>query len=347
MNVFLRKSGATVAAALLASSCAVRHPAGTTPDPAAPAAPQAGGVVVPVTLPALAEQSVQHVYHRNYINTVEVRLRDSLGNEAVQYVARNAYLATSRASGTVNVPFHNVMPGTFTLTVRTSHERLLSETGRISYDGLRDIFFVDGDGDELFDPGENEPRLISKSGSTNTNSNFLVFAPQHIDPNWIFPDALRTDTSTVSAGFGIGAATESIVAGQTTQVAVTVGQVPRWTSAVPMTSREVTAGEAITLTVADGDVLHAVDMVTVVAPSVSFTRGIVDLGAPLLNSYAPTVDATAGTVVFTPTRSTNGGVGSAPGAWPIWLTRLDCNVMLASARCRFLSENGARCNDWR
>lgn len=324
MNAFLRKSGATVAAALLASSCAAGLPSAPTGAIHAPAGPSQGipgSVTVPVTLPAIPEQAVQYAYDRNYINTVEVRLYDSLGNESVQVIARNAYLATSRASGTINVVFHNVMPGTFTLTVRTSHVPLLAAPGRVSYDSLADVFFADVDSSHGFNPGEKEYRLVSKSGSTVANSNFLVFAQDTEFTDWAFPDSLRQDVSTVSAGFGLGAATQSIVAGATASVAVTVGQVPSWGQAVPLTSREVTAGESITLSVADAAHLQAADVLRVAHEGVSFARGIVDFADPLQTAYVPTVDTDADTVTFTPTRSTNASANAAPSAWPIWLAR--------------------------
>ena len=323
MHAFLRKSGAIAAAALLATSCAVRPPVTTLDSPVSQTVDvkEPGTVTVPLTLPELSERSVQYAYDRNYINTVEVRLRDSLGNESVQYVVRNAYLAGSRASGTINVTFFNVMPGTFTLTVRSSHRRLLAADGPIKYDGLRDIFFVDNDADHSFDVGEDEMRVVSMSASSVATSNFLVFASDSRMPGWAFPDAQRTDTTSTAAGFGIGAATQSIIPGTTTQVAVTVGQVPKWAVTVPSTIREVTAGDAVTLTVANGNDLQASDTVMVTSPSVTFTSGIVDLGDSRLNLYGPTVDANAGTVVFTPTRSTNPNVNTVPGSWPIWLTR--------------------------
>ena len=326
MTATLRKSGAIAAAALLATSCAVRQPlATTTPDSPTQtvALTQPGDITVPLTLPALPERSVQYAYHSNYINTVEVRLRDSLGNEAVQYVARNAYLATSRASGNINVRFQNVMPGTFTLTVRSSHERLLAESGRIAYDGLRDVFFLDGDGDETFDPGETEMRVLSKSGATSDVSNFIVFDPSNIDSTWIFPTALRTDTTVTHAGFGTGGATQSITPGQTTTVAVTVGQVPQWAPQMLNAVRTVTAGETVVWNVKDGNAVQASDMLLVNAGA-GVTAGIVDAAdfdATKLHVYKPTVDTVAGTLTFIPTRATHPDTATSPTGMPVWLAR--------------------------
>lgn len=326
MNAKLRKSGAIAVSAFLATSCAVRQPLATS-TPESPTQTiersQPGDVSVPLTLPALPERSVQFAYHSNYINTVEVRLRDSLGNESVQYVARNAYLATSRASGNINVRFQNVMPGTFTMTVRSSHERLLAESGRIAYDGLRDVFFRDADGDETFDVGETELRVITKSAGTAAASNFIVFDPAHIDPNWIFPTALRTDTTSTHAGFGTGGATQSIIPGQTTTVAVAVGQVPQWAPQMLNTVRTVTAGETVVWTVKDGSALQAADRLLVNAGA-GVTSGIVnaaDFDDSKLQVYAPTLDAAAGTLTFTPTLATHPTPATSPTALPVWLAR--------------------------
>ncbi len=326
MNVTLRQSGAIAAAALLATSCAVHQPLAplTADSPMQTLELKApGDVTVPLTLPAIPARGVQYAYNRNMINTVEVRLRDALGNESVQYVARNAYLSGSTAAGTVNVRFHNVLPGTFTLTVRSSHERLLAETGRIAYDGLRDVFFRDGDGDETFDPGETEMRVIAKSGTTSANSSFIVFDAANLDVNWVFPASLRTDTTATQAGFGTGGATQSITPGQTTTVAVTVGQVPQWNPALLNAVRTVTAGESVVWSVKDGSALQASDML-LVNGSAAISGGIVDAADfddAFRTLYKPTIDAVAGTVTFTPTVATHPDTASSPTAWPVWLAR--------------------------
>jgi hypothetical protein len=326
MNAKLLKSGAIAAAALLATSCAVRQPLAPhtadsptqTLDVKVP-----GDVTVPLTLPALPERSVQFAYDRNYINTVEVRLRDSLGNESVQYVARNAYLSGSTAAGTVNVRFHNVMPGVFNLTVRSSHERLLADTGRIAYDGLRDVFFRDGDGDETFDPGETEMRVIAKSNATSATSPFIVFDAANIDVNWVFPASLRTDVTATHAGFGTGGATQSITPGTTTTVAVTVGQVPQWNPALLNALQTVTAGEPVVWSLKDGSAVQASDML-LVNGSAGVTAGIVDAADfddAKRTLYKPTTDAVAGTVTFTPTVATHPDAATPPTAWPVWMAR--------------------------
>ncbi len=326
MNAILRNSGAIAAAALLASSCAVRQP---LQPPTVESSSQKvelktpGDVTVPLTIPALPERGVQYAYDRNTINTIEVRLRDALGNESVQYVARNAYLSGSQAGGIVKVTFSNVMPGVFTLTVRSSHERLLAATGRIAYDGLRDVFFLDGDGDQAFDPGEIEPLVIWKSGTTNANSNFITFARNFVDVGWVFPDALRTDVSSTRAGFGTGGATESIIPGGTTQVAVTVGQVPQWNSTLLNSTRTVIAGDPVVMSVVDGSALQASERV-LVNGSATLEAGIVraaDFDDAKLSLYAPTIDAAAGTVTFTPTRATHPNAAVTPTAWRLWLSR--------------------------
>lgn len=328
MHAFLRKSGVIAAAALLASSCAVRQPfappaAGTHSQTIEVKTP--GMVTVPLTLPDRPERGVLYAYDRTMINTVEVRLRDSLGNEAVQYVVRNAYLAGSRNSGDIDVIFHNVMPGTFTLTVRTSHERLLSADGPVKYDGLRDVFFVDLDGDHAFDAAtEDEIRVIQKSGATAATSNLLVFDDDARFAGWGFPDNLRRDTTETAAGFGIGGATQSIIPGNTTTVAVTVGQPPTWAMTMPSTVHEVVAGNPVTLSVANGRMLQASESVMVARETTGITRGIVDsedFVEANLNVYASNTDADAGTLTFSPTRATHPDPATFPSAWPIWLLR--------------------------
>jgi hypothetical protein len=332
MNAILRNSGAIAAAALLASSCAVRQPLvpGTVESSSQKVELKTpGDVTVPLTIPALTEPGVQYAYDRNTINTIEVRLRDALGNEAVQYVARNAYLSGSQAGGIVKVTFSNVMPGDFTLTVRSSHERLLAATGRISYDGLRDVFFLDGDGDQAFDPGETEPQVIWKSGTTSANSHFVTFAPDHVDASWIFPTAMRTDLSLTRAGFGVGGATGSIVPGGTTQVAVTVGQLPQWDATIRNTVRTVIAGEPVAMMVLSTGLVQPSDMI-MIDGGVGITGGVVDaadfidssvVAGAKLSLYAPTTDVAAGTVTFTPTYATHPDSASSPTAWPVWLSR--------------------------
>lgn len=327
MNVFLRKSGATVAAALLASSCAASLPSGSTGahgEPAGNSTGMPGTVMIPVTLPALPDRGVQYAYDHNYINTVEVRLVDSLGHETVQTVARNSYLAQSNVGGTINVLIHNVMPGTCALTVRTSHERLLASPGRASYDSRADVFFADANSSGAFDPGEKEYRLVLKSGSTVANSNFLVFAHDSDLASWAFPDNIRQDSSTVAAGFGIGGATQSIQAGTTTSIAVTVGQPPRWPAEMLASTRHVTAGASLSLPLSGFSDLRESDGVLVAHPTVTISQGIVDPAhyvGSLLNVYPLTIDASAGTVVFRPTQATHPSADDAPAARAMRLAR--------------------------
>ncbi|HEY9857595.1 MAG TPA: hypothetical protein V6D05_17755 [Stenomitos sp.] len=322
MTKFLRIYGAIAAATLMVAGCAA-HPPLTTLDGAAQTqtlrVERAGNVSVPLSLPALdAERGVQYAYNSNYINTVEVRLRDSLGNESVQYVVRNAYLNTSKAAGTVNVTFFNVLPGVFTLTVRTSHQRLLSATGPVKYDGLRDVFFLDQDADDAYDANETEVRVISG----NRNSNFLVFAPASLNANDILPWSLRSDTSSTAAGLGIGGATQSIVPNSTTTVAVNVRQMPRWGNALWSTTREVTAGEAVSLPIADIANVQSNDQVALSDPSgFTLNGGIADVGSASLHVYGLAPDVPSATISFTPTRATNSSPNAPASGWNLWLGR--------------------------
>lgn len=335
MSKFLRIYGAIAAATLLVAGCAAHPPASSLAMSDAQTQvirhEAKGNIVVPLNMPALGEdRGVQYAYSNAYINTVEVRLRDSLGNESVQYVVRNAYLNTSRSAGSVNVTFFNVLPGTFTLTVRTSHQRLLSAAGPVKFDGLRDVFFLDGDADDAFDADETEIRVISG----NRNSNFLVFAPANLNAADVLPWSLRSDSSTTNAGFGLGGATQSINPGSTTTVTVNVRQAPRWGDALWSSTREVTAGEAVSLPVSDIANVQASDRVALSDPSgFTLSNGIADVGSASLHPYAPAIDTTASTVSFTPTRATIGAVNSAPAAWRLWL-----------ARGQAVSENGYTTN---
>lgn len=323
MNVMTRLSGLLFAGSLLLAGCATTVP---TIQPAA--APQTltmtqaqpGQVTVPLAIPAL-ERSTQYLYNKNYLNTIEVRLRDSLGNESVQVIARNAYLAGSSAAGTVNLTFYNVMPGTFTLTVRTSHRQLVGATATIEYDGIRDVFYADANNDNLFNTGDTEYPLVSG----NKSAYYLVFAGDAAFTTALFPASERQNATSIPAGFGLGGATGSIVAGQTTAVSATVAQPVRWGDQAWVSTREVSAGEPVTLSVANADQVLAADQVLVAENGangyISNDNGLFNFLRSNLNQYAPTVDTGAGTVTFTPTRATSTAVNSAPSEWYVHMAR--------------------------
>lgn len=325
MSKFLRIYGAIAAATLLVAGCAARPPLSTLGAGAGQTQivrhEAAGNITVPLSLPALGEdRGVQYAYNNNVINTVEVRLRDSLGNESVRYVVRNAYLNGSNAAGTVNVTFYNVLPGVFTLTVRTSHLRFLSAAGPVKYDGLREVYFLDGNADDAFDASETEVRVVSGTRLDN----FLVFAPDNLQVGAVLPWSLRSDTSTTAAGFGLGAATQSINPGATTNVTVNVRQAPKLGAALWATTREVTAGDVVSLSVADTTNVVASDQVALSDPSgFSLADGIADIGSASLHVYsqAQPIDTTAATISFQPTRATNAAVNTTPSPWRLWLSR--------------------------
>jgi len=289
-------------------------------DPAPAAVRQAPGTVtVPIALPAA--RSTQNLYNNNYINTVEVRLRDSLGNVFTQYVARNAYLAGSTAAGTINVTFTNVMPGVFTLNVRTSHIQLLSANGPVKYDDLRDVFFIDQNGNNAYDVGEPQINVISGNKTTN----FVVFGATNIDPTTVFPNSVRQDTTPIPAGYGIGGATQSIIPGQTTTVPITVSQPPTWGQTSWSTVKEVTAGDIVSYNLATNLVgtgsVAAGDTLLIADPGVQPTNGYQDLGNPLLNWYLLTVDNPNSTMSFQPTRGTYSTLAGGYVPWNAWLAR--------------------------
>lgn len=316
-----RHARGILAASMLLAGCTVRAPGldGVSSGPIQ-ITPRAASLTVPLKLPALRDRNVQYLYNSNDINTVEVRLRDSLGNQSAQYVARNPFVAGSANAGTVNVSFYNVMPGTFTLTVRTSHQALVGTSGPIKYDGLRDVFYLDGAGPtpNAFDSNEPQMRLIAGISS----SAYLVFAPENLDPNWAFPTALRTDSTTTQAGYGAGAATQSILAGQTSTVSVNVGQLPHWPMSLLSTVQEVTAGSRVSLPVADIPDVQALDGVMLSDPSgFSLSNGIADLGSASISVYGMGPDPVSSTVSFVPTRATNPSINQAPTPWNLYLLR--------------------------
>lgn len=323
MAKYFHLSGLMVAGTLALAGCAVALPvaqpvAQTTVTHSYTQA-QPGSVTVPVAMPAIADRSAQYLYDKSYINTVEVRLRDSLGNESVQYVARNSYLAGSAAAGTINLTFLNVMPGTFTLTVRTSHKTLVGVTSTIKYDGIRDVFFADNNSDNIFNGGDVEVPPISG----NKSSNFLVFGADF--SNVIFTGGDLSDGTNTTAGFGLGGATGSITSGQTSTVAATVSQAPRWAATTTTTVREVTAGDVVSLGYNAGDGVLANDQLLVAENSGNgfqwADNGLIGFNRTNLNYYGATVDTTAATVSFAPTRATSANFFTAPTAWLVYFAR--------------------------
>ncbi len=317
MTKFLRHTGLTVAATLTVAGCA-SGPTNLAPPSGAAASVRSaitkgGDVTVPISIPGLNGRGVQYIYNKNYINTVEVTLTDSLGNPQTQWVARNTYLAGSSAAGTAAVTFHDVMPGTFTLTVRTSHVALLGTNDSIIYDGQVGAFYSGGN-------HANGGTLLNVLSGDKTTA-FVVFDDAYNASNGepyataIF-DPVISDTTTTLAGFGVGAATASVVTGQTTSVAVSVGQLPHWDPSTDSTSLDVTAGAAVSMPVADVADVQATDQVMMGAV---LDHGLFTLGA---GTSQYDVATTSSAVTFVPTVSTFGNAtdvylsrGQAASAW--------------------------------
>ncbi len=313
-------------ASLAAAGCALPRTVapGVMPPVVAgkPVATAKGTVTVPLAMPAAADRTTQYKYSKTYINAVEVRLRDSYGNEQTQWVARNAYLAGSQASGSVNVRFYNVMQGQVVLTVRTSHVPMLSGSGPIKYDGLRDIFFIDNDGDSIFDAGETEARVLDgdKSSFFLTFANDTGGAFQAAVPPTVLPDAMRSDSSATPLGFGVGGATGVVApSGGATTLTATVSTMAQWGPSVFGITREYTAGDTITLGVADAGNVQTTDLVALSSSNPS--GGIVDSLATPYQESSLTFSLANNTVSFKPTKTTSVDTASQPTSWGTWLSR--------------------------
>ncbi len=318
MTKFLRHTGVTVAATLMVAGCAL-GPSNLVANPGTTASVRSaitkgGDVTVPLSIPGLNGRGVQYIYNSNYINTVEVILTDSLGNTQVQWVARNTYLAGASAAGTAAVTFHNVMPGTFTLTVRTSHIPLLGTGDPITYDGQVNAFYSGGN-------HANGGTLLNVLSGDKT-TDFVVFDNSYNFNNAgaydgaIFSNNVITDTTSTLAGFGVGAAKASMVAGQTTSVGVSVSQIPHWDPSTDSTALNVTAGDTATMSVADVADVQSTDQV-MVGGAPNF--GLFALGAGT-SQYG--VATTSSAVTFVPTVSTAGAAddvylsrGQAASMW--------------------------------
>ncbi|MBM3268227.1 MAG: hypothetical protein FJZ01_11320 [Candidatus Sericytochromatia bacterium] len=320
MTKQLSRAATAAVASLAAAGCTtLRAVAPEHRPPAvagAPVAAQNGTVTVPIAMPALPERAAQYVYSKNFINTVEVRLRDSYGTEQVQWVARNTYLAGSQASGNVTVTFFNVMQGQVVLTVRTSHLPLVSASGPVKYDGLRDIFFIDLNTNGTYETTDTEVRVLNG----DKGNYFITFANDGISASSVLPDSMRTDTSTAPLGFGIGGATGLVdPAGGTTTLTAKVGTMAQWGQAAFGITREYTAGDTITLPVADGGVVQSGDQVAL--SNGNPASGLVDNLATTYIGRPTTTNVSAKTVSFTPTKTTSVNTSSLPSAWPAWLVR--------------------------
>ncbi|HEY9856037.1 MAG TPA: hypothetical protein V6D05_09890 [Stenomitos sp.] len=286
----------------LLGACALQPagPFGVTPQ-VQPAAP--GGMVVPVQLPKLSDRTAQYAYQNGYINTLEVMVVDSLGRHQAFLVCRNPQ-AVGMPGGKVNLLFQDVAPGTAWVTVRTTFKQFIGTGKRLEpVDGEPSTFALDG----------GNPHVTAVVG--DLSSSVLVFKSTDLGATEMAPSVLSfyqnnngnselNDTSSVYAGYGVGAATGSVVPGTTATVSLTVAQPPSFGSDLLNTTRQVDAGGAVTVSAAN--VNAAIDRVVVVrADDPAATSDFIDLTKTNSYDFYPVTDNLDGTVTFTPTRSTD------------------------------------------
>lgn len=277
-------------------------------SPVTPVAPgettSGGGLAVPVNLPALGDRGVQYAYNNGYINALEVVVVDSLGRHQAYVVCRNPDLGA--AGGSVNVLFQNVAPGTAWITVRTTYRQLIGENERLApVEGKPSTFELDG----------GPTQVTAVSG--DITSKVLVFKSTDLGGTANAPSVLSfyenndggselNDASATHAGYGVGAATGSVIAGNTATLSVQVSQPPSFGSALLDSTRHVDAGTAITLPTSD---VQPGDRIVVVrASNPSATSDFLDLTKVATYDFYPLTINSSSSVTFTPTRSTGGMV---------------------------------------
>ncbi|MBO9542423.1 hypothetical protein J7643_17665 [bacterium] len=305
----VRLAAGTLLALTLTGTLACAPRAGLAPNtPDAPGVTAAGSLAVPVTLPKLQDRGVQYQYSSGYINALEVLLVDSLGRHQAYVVCRNP--EKGAAGGSTNVLFQNVAPGTAWITVRTTYRQLIGENERlVPVEGKPSTFDLDG--------GPTRVTAVSGTLSGPDATSVLVFKSTDLGGTANAPAVLSfyenndggselNDASDVHAGYGVGAASGSVVAGNVTSLPVQVSQPPTFDSALLNTTRHTDAGTNITLPVKD---VQAGDRVVVVRTSnPSATSDFLDLTKVANYDFYPLTINSSTSVTFTPTRSTGGMV---------------------------------------
>lgn len=288
----------------LLAACASRPAGPTGVSPARMEQPtRPGSLVVPVQLPRLGERAAQYAYQNGYINAIEVMAVDSLGRHQSFLVCRNPE-AVGMPGGQVNLLFQDVAPGTAWITVRTTFKQFIGTGKRL-------------------EPVEGEPATFALDGTAthvtavvgDVNAKVLVFKGSDLGGTASAPSVLSfyqnnnggselSDTSDTYAGYGVGAATGSVVPGNTATVSITVGQPPSFGTALLQTTRQIDAGYPFTF--AATNVRPGDRVVVVRADDPSATSDFIDLTKTGSYDFYPLTDNMDGTVTFTPTRSTGG-----------------------------------------
>lgn len=304
----IRNPLATLATSALLALCLglLGACAGRPAGPVGPAMPHVqparpGELVVPLQLPRLGERSPQFAYQNGYINTLEVLVVDSLGRHQAFLVCRNPE-AAGMPGGKVDLIFQDVAPGTAWVTVRTTFKPFIGKGLRLEPVSTSS-FALDGGATQVLpvkgDLGKSV--LVFKSsdlGGTATAPSVLAFYQNNNGSSEL------NDTTSVSAGYGVGAATGSVVPGNTSTVSITVAQPPSFGSSVLKTTRQVDAGGAVSIL---ADNVRPGDRVVVVrAGDPAATSDFLDLTKTDGYDYYPLTDNLDGTVTFNPTRATDG-----------------------------------------
>lgn len=285
---------------MLALAACASHPSSMV-VPQSAQARQAGALAVPVRLPALGARSVQYTYNNGYINAIEVMVVDSLGNHQAFVICRNPSSVGS-PGGLVNVLFQNVAPGTAWITVRTTYKQLVGPGLMLAPANASSATFTLNGG----------PSTVTAVQGDVTSS-VLVFKSADLGGTPSAPSVLSfyqnnggselNDTTTTNGGYGVGAATGSVVPGNTATVSIAVSQPSAFASSLLGTTRQIDAGNPVTIPVSN---LYPGDRVAVVragAPSPS--SDFLDLTKTSYDFY-PITDNGDGTGTFIPTRSTGG-----------------------------------------
>ncbi|MBU6427510.1 MAG: hypothetical protein KGR26_00725 [Cyanobacteria bacterium REEB65] len=324
---YLASSGMLLTAtSLLVSSCAARL--------AAPAAMSelsdaravrtattqgAGTVAVSIPWPSFGRQG-QFVYGGgSSVAAVEVFLTDSLGNYQSAVILRNP-AAGGNGTFTATVPFANVPAGPVTVSVHTTYNQLLGTV--ITPSSAASTSFVIGANTVTPIVGDQTTqfvafRSIDLLGVSNPNGGpYPYLTHSTVYQNSRTGTDEMTDSSSLTAGYGLGAATASVIAGQTTPVSVTVSQAPSFASNLYTTTSTFSAGTTMQLAangVQPGDVLLATDS------TFATTNDVLDLSKNLGATYP--VTASASMAVFTTTVANAAKAGQAYVPLNLYLMR--------------------------
>lgn len=257
------------------------------PAPVAAVSGPPGSVNVAVPFPGIKDaRKAQYVYDSGYVYSVELHLYDSQGNYQNFLVVRNTDSATGLKAGTASVTFSNVPPGLCTLSVHTSQKQYYGSVGSGSLIEPsptlgNNAFAVTGVGSTVWSrfSDVSSPFMVFRSnditggGADGAPTSVLFSKDTFKARNGL--DKEMFDTTTVSAGYGMGAATATIAPASTTVINVTVTQPPVWNKTLYDTVAKefatVSAGVDSTLSAPAGAL--ATDKVLIASGSLSLANG--------------------------------------------------------------------------